>query len=1026
MPNPKNQLELSKNRVIELLDTNNSASSKTSDKLLSILEAGEWSFLTRDTVDQFLHNYLDNTMTIALAETNLWYSWSKLRQHLSIKDKIAYITANIYAHNTLMDISHVPPIVSIVNIDDTMLRTELEQLIRNIEENLLNNRDFTESRILRNSAINRFECKLTTPERIELNWIAIQLKQVCSDNQIGVLANSTDFTNESDAQKIMKLYEVLWQLSEMWINPPENIVKWFEKFDEKLKPLKDLDEHFKHMTKTLNMIHMSAQRTYHSMVTPNQRNKVEKIMDTLWEREWVNKALLEYNKIENFQTNNEHTFIQDLLTNITRNSKYEETLLTEWVSKAQFNERFISLSTFIVTEQCKLWFEAQKETTFWTRTKAFEADTQSRRGMVRRRLFQIADRMNGNDFDTTADSDIAHSYFEKFKDLFFAKEEDNYQTWASNLLQYNRMAKITAAIIRDRVPALANGRRLRVGSFSRRIFKLIENAIKWTNRWLFNRIRRERHHADDATIVAMIVMAQNQATNQMFYQDKNQFKERERRYGKIFRRIRFAEYGREAVRDAIAPTANKALQLIEIWVKQWLKAASGTAKLTNTVASKTIRWITRATWWLTGKYNSMIEKKWKNWKSYARRKTPLYLPYLITKPIQQWSDLLNRWATWTDGNLNNEISKIDNKVSEWYETALKVVWEATWEETKYLFKWLTYATEQTTSLLGKTISAWGKAMHDAYTAGQQRSILWAFYNAASEQKWLEDLMQSSELADVLNLKEDWPTIFDKDGRFLTVDKIEADKVKEAGKALSNKIKKQLEDLQKWIDDKRESLYRNIQDSLRLNNGNDGILNDSLQRLESRSGDIMHVRTELERLIPLLKDPALNTAAIRWVTSGLNTDIVGAGWLMVQAQTRINTINNIPPGNPDSRLIQQTIINTSNMGIITEDANIRANQANDPISRAARSAAENTRANHINNKNNATQQIKNLYQELIDLQNRISWLQKISSTCTTIHANPADEDTLKSLTNSLDLTLYKPTVTQPITLPINNNPLAATG
>ncbi len=66
----------------------------------------------------------------------------------------------------------------------------------------------------------------------------------------------------------------------------------------------------------------------------------------------------------------------------------------------------------------------------------------------------------------------------------------------------------------------------------------------------------------------MIVMAQNQATNQMFYQDKNQFNERERRYGKIFRRIRFTEHGREAVRDAIAPAANKALQLTEMATKK--------------------------------------------------------------------------------------------------------------------------------------------------------------------------------------------------------------------------------------------------------------------------------------------------------------------------------------------------------------------------------------------------------------------------------------------------------------------------
>ena len=837
MPAPKNQLELSKNRARELLDLNNSASSWTSDSILSVLEAWEWSFITRDILDQFLHNYLEDTLwTIAIngvptsvATNNLWYSRAKLRQHLSVKDKLAYITANLYAHSTWMDISAAPPVTSIDNIDDTNLRTQLEQIICNIEKNLLNNRDFTESRILRNAAINRFECKLNVAERNELNWLANNLKTFCNDNWVTVLANATDFTNESDAQKIMKLYEVIGQLSAIGLNPPDNAVKWFEKFNEKIKPLRDLDEHFKHMTKTLNMIHRVAQRTYHSMVTPNQRETVQKILNTIWETENVNKSLSEYNQIENFKTNNEHTLIEDVLKKVQDNPKYEETLLANWISKAQFNEWFISLNAFILTEWAKRWFEAQKERTFWARAKDFEKDTQSRRWMVRRRIFEISDRMVWNDFWSELDFDTANSYFDKFKDLFFAKEEDNYREWDSNLLQYNRMARVTAAIIRRRVPALSNSRRIWPGSRWRRMFKFVENALKWTNRWLFNWIRRQRHNADDATVVAMIVMAQNQATNQMFYQDKNQFNERERRYGKIFRRIRFAEHGREAVRDAIAPTANKALQLTEMATKKWLQLTSGTVKVANTVASKSVRWLTRATWWLTGKLNAIIEKKWKNWKSYARRKTPFYLPYLITKPIQQWSDLLNKWATRTDKNLNNQIKEnIDKKVAEWYEAAKKTVAEATWEETKYLFQWLTYATEQTTSLMWKSISAAGKAMHDAYTTGQQRSILWAFYAAASEQKWLEDLMQSSELADILNLKERWPYLFDEDGRFLMADKAEAKE--------KNDLEPKVEDIKNQIKE-YESEYKDKQESLE----------DKLDSFDLDSPEYANTKKELDRL-----------------------------------------------------------------------------------------------------------------------------------------------------------------------------------
>ncbi|MEI7562354.1 MAG: hypothetical protein WCJ39_01140 [bacterium] len=56
---PKGQVDLAKTRVQELLDTNNAASSRTSDKLLSILEAGEGTSIARDQLHQFLHNIIE-------------------------------------------------------------------------------------------------------------------------------------------------------------------------------------------------------------------------------------------------------------------------------------------------------------------------------------------------------------------------------------------------------------------------------------------------------------------------------------------------------------------------------------------------------------------------------------------------------------------------------------------------------------------------------------------------------------------------------------------------------------------------------------------------------------------------------------------------------------------------------------------------------------------------------------------------------------------------------------------------------
>lgn len=118
------------------------------------------------------------------------------------------------------------------------------------------------------------------------------------------------------------------------------------------------------------------------------------------------------------------------------------------------------------------------------------------------------------------------------------------------------------------------------------------------------------------------------------------------------------------------------------------------------------------------------------------------------------------------------MDEVGTAVNKGYEETKDLVSKATGQETNYLFQGLTYATEQATSLVGKTVSAGGKRMHDNYSTAQQRSILGAFYGAAQEQKGLEDLMQSSELGEILNLKERGPYLFDEDGRVVTTERVE--------------------------------------------------------------------------------------------------------------------------------------------------------------------------------------------------------------------------------------------------------------
>jgi hypothetical protein len=61
--------------------------------------------------------------------------------------------------------------------------------------------------------MNRFECKLSIPETNSLNKFTLSIKEVCLNNNLETLAESTHFTNESDAQKIMKISDIVLQLS---------------------------------------------------------------------------------------------------------------------------------------------------------------------------------------------------------------------------------------------------------------------------------------------------------------------------------------------------------------------------------------------------------------------------------------------------------------------------------------------------------------------------------------------------------------------------------------------------------------------------------------------------------------------------------------------------------------------------------------------------------------------------------------------------------------------------------------------
>lgn len=270
------------------------------------------------------------------------------------------------------------------------------------------------------------------------------------------------------------------------------------------------------------------------------------------------------------------------------------------MSEGELESWFNSYFSFSSVERAKTDLDRQKQVTFGHRLKDFEHDVNSWRGIARNRILAVhtpvppmAPRMAGNpmDFVTDDDFNFVNSYFDKFPDLFYANEDDADE--AQNGGHYQQMRDIVAAIVRRRVPALAIGNRRRFGSALRRVVSRISNPH-------LRSMMSRYHNIDDAGLIAMVIMSQNEAKGSIFYADKNPFEKKEGKMQRFSKLISRTEVGRSAVKDAISKPLNTFLRLSEGAVRMG-------AKVTNKVVSKTGRATSWAGAGLLGGINRAIE-----------------------------------------------------------------------------------------------------------------------------------------------------------------------------------------------------------------------------------------------------------------------------------------------------------------------------------------------------------------------------------------------------------------------------------
>lgn len=159
------------------------------------------------------------------------------------------------------------------------------------------------------------------------------------------------------------------------------------------------------------------------------------------------------------------------------------------------------------------------------------------------------------------------------------------------------------------------------------------------------------------------------------------------------------------------------------------------------------------------KMNGVVENGKAKW-----RKLPFYAAYPITRSGEKIAKYAKKGFDYTDLHGNEQMHKFRENIIGLMQDGFKD------KEIKHAYQGFFHAFEGITSLLGKSVSAIGNAAHDKIHTNNQRAILGSFFEAASKEEDLMTLMQSSDLANLLNLKESGPYLFDNDGRSLSATK----------------------------------------------------------------------------------------------------------------------------------------------------------------------------------------------------------------------------------------------------------------
>ncbi|MDD3302050.1 MAG: hypothetical protein PHN31_00715 [Candidatus Gracilibacteria bacterium] len=670
-----NTNQLAEREALRILNKGNSNLSPKANTLLSILEGAEGSLSLREKISAYIKSQFGDL---------IGDNQDKLDQLNSIKEKLAYL-------------------INLTDNDDreSIIQT-INDIINSIEKEILKTEDYSESAIIRLSALNRFDVKLTSTEKKDLYIIGNSMLQIAKDNNLSVDLN---LFAENDAQKIYKIKILINSLIKKGLISEKNTqINDFEsKFQNKLDKLNDLDNKYHDLNETRNFFYR-IQRTYGKIevLSKNKEQKLVSILKSMLNPQTTgegrdnqsNQNLLDLNKLLNSSSLptelTEINKIESLLNTLKHNFTFNEALKSQNLSESEFDRYFLLYFAVKALKQSKIDFDSKKQEVFGDKLRDFDGDIIKWRNMQRDRIVHFANQ-------EPIDIDSLENIFDRDRKLFILNGTfNNLQEGDGSIIEG------LSAVIERRYASLNPGQR--------------QELVR-------------------------TIVCENIATNELYYSDTNRFLS-ERKDNGLHRFFNFTRKSGPGIENVNTYTTKIVKPFMNFGRSSLEFLSEKTNKIVTLTTQKTFDVIK-----LTNtKISSTPEGKWKR-----RLKYPFKSVLLLTKPIEWGAQFTNWGTTKTLGLIGDSYKGLNKAISD---ADIKNIND---EKVDNLFSLLTASYSYSLNLFGKGTGLIGEKGYDFFKTKQKRKILQDFYSTRANQ----DIRAILEAIDLQSkLRDSSPYIFD--------------------------------------------------------------------------------------------------------------------------------------------------------------------------------------------------------------------------------------------------------------------------